>query len=412
MNLPPFPEANPELLKEWHPTKNAGINPNLISAGSEKKVWWKCSRDPPHEWPASVINRARNNRGCPFCAKQYTTREESIAILYPQLLKEWDKEKNKDLDPFTISKSSAKKVWWKCSKGHEWKSFVFSRTTKKYGCPYCGGKRASVSNSLATIHPEIAKEWHPTKNLPLTPELVTRASGKKVWWKCLKCPDHEWQAQVRNRTVVNSGCPECANEDKIKRFQEIFYDTTHQRIDYYRTITESIRLQLELARKYRPAQKNLQQTFFRMLYASAITAMESYLSDVFIHETISNQDKIDKLLLTAPEFKDKKYSLSEIIDWKENTTANVKNYLINIVWHNIPKVERLYKNVLDIDFIEDTDEVIKAIEVRHDLIHRNGKSKLGFLHKFTETDIESVFSLISEVINKIHSQLTTKTSNA
>ena len=54
-----------------------------------------------------------------------------------------------------------------------------------------------MSNSLATVHPELVAEWS-DRNLPLTPDGVTFGSNKKVWWKG-SC-GHEWQASVKARS--------------------------------------------------------------------------------------------------------------------------------------------------------------------------------------------------------------------
>jgi hypothetical protein len=66
--------------------------------------------------------------------------------------------------------------------------------------------KATSKYNLAKLHPNLAKEWHPTKNKPLTPEQVSPGSGQKVWWKCDN--EHEWEAAVNSR-VSGSGCPEC-----------------------------------------------------------------------------------------------------------------------------------------------------------------------------------------------------------
>jgi putative zinc ribbon protein len=109
---------------------------------------------------------------------------------------------------------SSKEVWWKCPKGadHEWETEVSHRTTKDNptGCPYCAGKKLSVTNILATVRPEIIGEWHPTKNGDLTPQTVVAGSATKVWWRCPKGPDHEWQATLVSRTKGASGCPFCS----------------------------------------------------------------------------------------------------------------------------------------------------------------------------------------------------------
>ncbi len=54
------------------------------------------------------------------------------------------------------------------------------------GCAICSNYKVVKSNSLATLNPELASEWHPTKNGDLTPEKVMPGSGKNVWWKCNK----------------------------------------------------------------------------------------------------------------------------------------------------------------------------------------------------------------------------------
>ena len=64
-------------------------------------------------------------------------------------------------------------------------------------------------NDLATTHPDLAKEWHPTKNAPLTPQQIITGMGKKIWWKCSKC-GYEWSATIVHRKFSHSGCPKCS----------------------------------------------------------------------------------------------------------------------------------------------------------------------------------------------------------
>jgi hypothetical protein len=104
-----------------------------------------------------------------------------------------------------VTPRSGKKVWWKCKKGHEWKTGVKNRARGNQ-CPFCKGKRASKDYNFQAVHPGLAREWHPTKNGTLTPGNVTPCSGKKVWWKCKK--GHEWQAQIKARNS-GSGCSIC-----------------------------------------------------------------------------------------------------------------------------------------------------------------------------------------------------------
>ena len=192
----------PRLEKEWHYTKNGNLTPKNVLSGSHKKVWWKCKKE--HEWQATIHHRI-NGTGCPYCSGKKVTKENSLAVSHPKLLNEWHPTKNNNVTPYTVSKGSNRKVWWICNKGHEFQSTIWNRANNTQ-CPYCINQKVCDDNCLATVNPELAKEWHPVKNGNLTPKEVTCGSGKKVWWICKK--DHEWKALIYNRSK-GSGCPIC-----------------------------------------------------------------------------------------------------------------------------------------------------------------------------------------------------------
>ena len=214
--------VNPELLKEWNYDKNnkLGIYPNKVTAGSGIKVWWKCNKG--HEWKTSISGRTGGN-GCPVCANQIILEGyNDLATVKPDLAKEWNYEKNGNLLPTKIGFGSAKKVWWKCDKGHEWQAVIRDRYSGK-GCPVCSNRKIITGyNDLVTLKPKLAKEWNYEKNNTLLPSQVSIGSAKKVWWKCNK--GHEWQATIGHRALSNTGCPECF-ADKQTSFAEqaIFY---------------------------------------------------------------------------------------------------------------------------------------------------------------------------------------------
>lgn len=127
------------------------------------------------------------------------------------MLRQWHLTKNLPLMPETVCAGSSRRVWWQCEKGHEWQTDPFSRTKSRTGCPYCVGKLPVPGETdLASKFPHLAKEWHPAKNLPLTPSQVLPGSHRMVWWVCEK--GHEWQAAVFSRTANGAGCPVCAGK--------------------------------------------------------------------------------------------------------------------------------------------------------------------------------------------------------
>ena len=76
-------------------------------------------------------------------------------------------------------------------------------------------QKPNPGESLAEINPEIANQWHPIKNGNLTPTDLRPNSSKKVWWKCPKGEDHEWQAAVSTRSKGH-GCGVCAGRVVVK----------------------------------------------------------------------------------------------------------------------------------------------------------------------------------------------------
>lgn len=124
------------------------------------------------------------------------------------LLAQWDAERNVGLNPMGVSYGSHKKIWWSCENGHHWQAAVYARTSGA-GCPFCKHRRPwTGTNDLASQNPELAPQWHPTKNGDLTPDMIAANCHKSVWWVCEK--GHEWRAQIKSRTN-GCGCPVCKN---------------------------------------------------------------------------------------------------------------------------------------------------------------------------------------------------------
>ncbi|WP_186319412.1 zinc-ribbon domain-containing protein [Bacillus toyonensis] len=175
-----FGENYPELTKEWNTYRNLELTPYNFSRGSNQLVWWICSKG--HEWDATFKNRAKGSK-CLYCARKKVGYENSLAAVNPILAKEWHLDKNVSDSPINILPSKNIKVWWICSRGHEWKELIYGRNSKKRICPICSGKSAGYENSLAAINPKLSKSWHKEDNGLLTPMHVTIKFNrlKKHW---------------------------------------------------------------------------------------------------------------------------------------------------------------------------------------------------------------------------------------
>lgn len=207
----------PNLMREWHQTKNHGLDPAKISAHSHQKAWWQCEKG--HEWQAQIKSRV-NGSGCPICAnRRILPGFNNLATTHPELVKEWNYEKNGVLKPEQVLSGSVKKVWWRCEQGHEWDAGIHSRSIGN-GCPICSGKKiVAGTNDLPTLYPEVAKEWDSEKNGSLSPTQLGGSSNRRVWWKCSL--GHSYRAVIASRTAGETGCPYCSGKRVLAGFNDL-----------------------------------------------------------------------------------------------------------------------------------------------------------------------------------------------
>ena len=225
-----------EIANYWDKEKNKNIygNPLLpqdVTYGTNYMAHWKCPKKCPegcsHTWEATVASTVipKECDVCLFCSGQKICPHVSLQYIYPLIAAEWHPTKNIDKNgaPITTDQvfpMSGKKAWWlcpnNCSHGcaHEYEMIIANRTDKNQSCPFSGccltaPKKWCVHTSLAWLHPEIASQWHPTKNIT-TPDAVLPFSNESAWWVCNKDLTHDsWEAIISDRH--ETGCPKCSD---------------------------------------------------------------------------------------------------------------------------------------------------------------------------------------------------------
>lgn len=125
----------PTLAKEWS-ERNLPLTPDKVNEKSTKNVWWKC-KTCGYEWKSVVRARVKGSL-CPVCAdRAVLAGYNDLATTDPELLDEWDYEKNTGTLPTAVSRNSMKIVWWKCSSSHSWRAKITDRTIEQKGCYLC-----------------------------------------------------------------------------------------------------------------------------------------------------------------------------------------------------------------------------------------------------------------------------------
>lgn len=223
-----------QLISEWTGECEDGTHYELseVARASGKKFKWKCSKE--HEWLVAVKYRTVQKQGCPYCASQRVTEENSLktwclsnGAFGEQLMSEWTGEcdDRNHYETNEVARASHKKFKWVCSNGHEWFAIISDRTRYGHGCPYCFKEnqselirkaKTSEENSLKTWclnsgswGKTLMSEWTGKCDDGSHYEIdkVARGSQKKFKWICSK--GHEWFTEVNGRTARKHGCPYC-----------------------------------------------------------------------------------------------------------------------------------------------------------------------------------------------------------
>jgi hypothetical protein len=204
----PLSKTHPELA-----TEADGWDPEKITAGTGKKLSWRCKLN--HTWETTPSHRLRG-QSCPYCGnRKVLVGFNDLVSTNPEIAKEAD-----GWNPKNFTAGSHKPMDWVCQKGHKWKVAIQYRARGGTNCPACVGKKVEVGfNDLKFTSPDIAAEafgWDPTT--------VTNSSSKKFDWKCPK--GHIYSAAVYSRTSADSsGCPVCSNRTMLQGFNDL--KTTH-----------------------------------------------------------------------------------------------------------------------------------------------------------------------------------------
>ena len=144
---------------------------------------------------------------------------------------------------------------------------------------------------------------------------------------------------------------------------------------------------------------------WRMLYVNVITVLETYLSDAFINTIATESELMRRFIETTPEFQAEKVPLSEVFKAVEGVERKARSYLIDVAWHNLERVKPLYKATLGIKFLPDSGDIFRAILTRHDIVHRNGKTKDGKEIIISPKEVADLICAVKKFVQHIDAQL-------
>ncbi|MFF5638729.1 zinc-ribbon domain-containing protein [Streptomyces sp. NPDC012825] len=210
-------ERLPVVAQDWDTAGNGGIGAGQVAWRSSLLAAWRCHRC-GHRGENTVAGRVQiflkrgPAFGCRRCSIQRRDAPRpgvSLEEARPGLAAEFHAELNAPLTASELTPGSQRKVYWHCVSDPEHPSYLQSVSNRrKSGCPACVNRVVTPANNLLAVAPQIAAQWHPSKNGSLTADAVVAGSNRRVWWRCAR--GHEWQAHISTRVSQRTRCGLCS----------------------------------------------------------------------------------------------------------------------------------------------------------------------------------------------------------
>jgi hypothetical protein len=236
----------------------------------------------------------------------------------------------------------------------------------------------SIRGGLDLSAHERLKYWEQFLINEIVPHLYTESMGFLGLSRRTGTWQKSWQADE-------------IEEDYTDKYQlEAILSNT----DFYVTFQDEI-ASLRVLNQLRVPDDKANKTLRRHLYVGVITCLETYLSDAFINTVLSKKDYLRSFFTSFKEFKEQKVGMNELPDFASKQEEIAKNEMLKVIYHNLPKVSKMYEGTLNIVFPK-FSEIQKCVSIRHDLVHRNGKTKEG-----KEISINSI--MVNEFISQVES---------
>lgn len=206
---------------------------------------------------------------------------------------------------------------------------------------------------------------------------------------------------IHNESILNSKKYEI---HELAPFNLYYLNSLVSNTDFFTTFTTESKIVKDIL-DFNVENDKIKNSVLKMSFIHLITILEAYLSDSLINTIRKNKNFLRRLVETTPQFEKEKFSLSDIFRKFDSIEENMIKYLSDLIYHDIAKIQHIYKDVLDVDFPENLDDIYRAINTRHDLVHRNGKMKDGKMIILSNEDLYFLMEILTNFIQFLDNQI-------
>ncbi|WIB67866.1 zinc-ribbon domain-containing protein [Curtobacterium sp. MCBD17_035] len=213
--------THPLLADELDPVMNGQTTARNIAAASHRSLAWRCPRA-GHVYWATPSNRTQTRMNCGICSNRTIVAGiNDLTTTHPRLAAELHPDYARTHPATKMSAGSGDKAeWLRPDCGHQYKMSLYNRS-QGAGCDPCRRARLRANaNSLADTHPDIAAQWHPSRNNGKQPHDYTHGSNDTVYWLCTT-PAARWYPERIDRKVAGYGCSICSRRRLVPRVNDL-----------------------------------------------------------------------------------------------------------------------------------------------------------------------------------------------
>ncbi len=135
----------------------------------------------------------------------------------------------------------------------------------------------------------------------------------------------------------------------------------------------------------------------RLLYANLIFALETYLADSFIGIVKTRRWAMQRFVRSTPLFQGKTFPMSDAFTAAAAAEEAAVSYLLSFMWHDLVRVKQMFHASFDVD-VGDLRKLLAAVEIRHHIVHRNGKSRDGTEVEISAQDVKDLAEVATSFV--------------
>lgn len=257
--------------------------------------------------------------------------------------------------------------------------------TIKFKCPDCG--KEVISDSLGVPSPNFSAENNSDSMNYEDYQVECENCGRSFE---VTIYNAMYGGEVEVKDVDNIDVEEEYTEQE-EDYENYVFDLTPEKLSY---VLDEIDTLSTSTKEY----------LYRQLYAGAITSMEAFLSSTLLKAVLNTQESKRKFVEKYLPYREEQISFSNIFEQMDKIDTTIQETLRGLMYHNLGKIKPIYKDVLDVDLGEIGD-IMKAVQIRHDIVHRSGKDKDGNVHRIEKEDVIKIVEAVSSLISRVNMSL-------